>query len=82
MNKKVRFEVNARGVAKDLVDLRTAYNKAVLQYEVLKYPFGVKNGGYLMPKADIKYASLTPEKLKKLKDFNSDNWYLQMARDF
>ena len=79
-----RVEVGARGVAKDLVNLRTAYNKAALQYEVLKlkYPFGFKNGGYSMPKSDIKNAALTPKELKTLKDFNSDNWYLQMARDF
>jgi len=81
---KRRVEVGARGVAKDLVNLRTAYNKASIDNEVLKlkYPFGAKNGGYSMPTADNKNAALTPDELKRLKDFSSDNWYLQTARDF
>lgn len=35
-----------------------------------------------MPTADNKNAALTPDELKRLKDFSSDNWYLQTARDF
>tara|TARA_B110000483_G_scaffold210645_1_gene257843 strand:- start:239 stop:1513 length:1275 start_codon:yes stop_codon:yes gene_type:complete len=81
---KRRVEVGPRGVAKDLVNLRTAYNKAKLQNEVLKlkYPFGVQVGGYSMPQSDVKNAALTLEELKKLRNYKSDNWYLQTARDF
>ena len=48
-----RKTVKADAVRKDLVNLRTAYNKAAKKHDVLKlkYPFGIKNDGYVMPKS-------------------------------
>lgn len=79
-----RTAVSGSAVRKDLVNLRTAYNKAAIKNEVLKvrYPFGKKNNGYSMPKVTSKNIALQQADIDKLKEFSSDNWYLQSARDF
>lgn len=81
---KRRITVGASAVRKDLVNLRTAYNKEAKQHKELNinYPFGVKNNGYSMPQGKVKNVGLSQEDIDKIKNFNSDNWYLQTARDF
>ena len=78
-----RVSVGADAVRKDLVNVRTAYNEAKEDNIALKlkYPFGGKFG-YSMPKGKSKQAGLSKVDLKKILDFSSENWYLQMARDY
>ena len=74
--------VSKSAVRKDLVNIRTAYNEAKKNNQVLKlkYPFGGDNG-YSMPTPKSKNQSLTKEQLKLIKDFSSNNRYHQRARD-
>ncbi len=79
-----RKTVKADAVRKDLVNLRTAYNKAAKKHDILKlkYPFGIKNDGYVMPKSSKRNVALSKDDIQKLVEFSSDNWYLQNSRDF
>ncbi len=69
-------------VSIDLRNIRTVFNYAISKNNSLgeHYPFG--RGKYQIPTGGSKNAALTKEQLRKIKDFNSDNYYLQMARDY
>jgi len=78
---KRKLTVSSSAVKKDLVNVRTVYNKAKADNDILKlkYPFG--GVGYKMPKSKTKNQSLTKEQLILIKDFSSKNRYHQRARD-
>lgn len=80
--KQRRMKVSSSAVRKDLVNVRTAYNEAKKDSQVLKlkYPFG-GDDGYSMPTPKTKNQSLTKDQLKLIKDFSSNNMYHQRARD-
>jgi site-specific recombinase XerD len=75
-------EVSKSTVGVDLRNVRTVFNYAISQNESLQkfYPFG--RGKYQIPTGGSKNAAITKEQLRKIKDFSSDNYYLQMARDY
>ena len=74
--------VKKASVAIDLRNLRTIFNYAISRNKSLGelYPFG--RGKYQIPKGGSKNVALTKDQLRKIKDFSSDNYYLQMARDY
>ncbi len=74
--------VSTATVGVDLRNLRTVINLAIEQNPAIKefYPFG-KNK-YQIPSGDSKNIGLTKQDLRKIQDFESDNQYLQMARDY
>ena len=85
LNKYDRFRrknVSAATVGVDMRNLRTIYKAAIKINPSLEkgYPFGV--GKYQIPTGDSKNSALTKEQLLKIQDFNSENTYLQMARDY
>ena len=69
-------------VSLDIRNIRTVFNSAISKNKSLNeiYPFGI--GKYQIPRGDSKNVGLVKEDLKKIQDFNSDNHYLQMARDY
>jgi len=75
-----RKTVTASSVGSDLRNLRTIYNIAATEDEVLKKRYPFKE--YKIPKADGTNRGLSKQDLKNIKEFKSDNWYLQMGRDY
>jgi len=74
--------VSAGTLGIEMRNIRSVYNLAKKLNKSLQvnYPFGKDK--YIIPESDGNNKGLEDEALKKLKDFKSDNWYLQMARDF
>ena len=66
----------------DMRNIRAVFNSQIVLNESLSevYPFGKEK--YQIPKGGSKNASLNTEQLQRIKDFKSDNHYLQMARDY
>jgi len=77
-----RQTVSVSTVAVDFRNLRTVFNQAIEKNPSLSavYPFG--RGKFQIPVGASKNVGLSKEDLLKIKDFNSDNYYLQMARDY
>jgi len=70
-------------VSLDLRNLKAIYNIAKEQDDrlIIKYPFG--KGKYQIPEGSAsRNIGLSDESLKKIQDFESDNYYLQTARDY
>ena len=70
-------------VSLDLRNLKAIYNIAKEQDDrlIIKYPFG--KGKYQIPEGSAsRNIGLSDVSLKKIQDFNSDNYYLQTARDY
>lgn len=66
----------------DMRNIRAVFNSQQKLNSGLSavYPFGV--GKYEIPKGGSRNASLDKEQLQRIKDFKTDNHYLQMARDY
>ena len=77
-----RQTVSVSTVAVDFRNLRTVFNQAIEKNPSLSgvYPFG--RGKFQIPVGASKNVGLSKEDLLKIKEFNSDNYYLQMARDY
>ena len=77
-----RQTVSVSTVAVDFRNLRTVFNQAIEKNPSLSavYPFG--RGKFQIPVGASKNVGLSKEDLLKIKNFNSDNYYLQMARDY
>ena len=77
-----RQTVSVSTVAVDFRNLRTVFNQAIEKNPSLSavYPFG--RGKFQIPVGASKNVGLSKEDLLKIKDFNSDNYYLQMSRDY
>ena len=77
-----RQTVSVSTVAVDFRNLRTVFNQAIEKNPSLSavYPFG--RGKFQIPVGASKNVGLSKADLLKIKDFNSDNYYLQMARDY
>ena len=70
-------------VSLDLRNLKAIYNIAKEQDDrlIIKYPFG--KGKYQIPEGSAsRNIGLSDVSLKKIQDFNSDNYYLQTSRDY
>ncbi len=69
-------------VSIDLRNIRSIFNYAISKNKSLEefYPFG--KGKYQIPKGGSRNAALTKDQLRKIKDFSSNNYYQQMARDY
>lgn len=77
-----RKSVAPATVGVDMRNLRTIFKAAIKINPSLEknYPFGV--GKYQIPEGDSKNAALTKAQLLQIQDFNSQNHYLQMGRDY
>ena len=77
-----RKNVSTATIGVDMRNLRAVYNKSMTLNTALQeiYPFGVQK--YTIPNKSAKNVGLNKEQLTKIKDFSSDNYYLQMARDY
>ncbi len=79
-NRRKVVAVDSLGI--DMRNLRAVYNsvKDSFPHLVEKYPF--KKGSYSIPKGESKNQSLSSDQIETLLNFTSDNFYLQMARDY
>ena len=79
-NRRKVVAVDSLGI--DMRNLRAVYNsvKEDLAHLIKMYPF--KKGSYSIPKGESKNQSLNSDQIKTLLKFTSDNFYLQMARDY
>lgn len=68
-------------VGVDATNLRTLYNLNKTKALENFYPFG-KKGGYVIPTATSKNQGLSKADVKKIRDFSSEVYYLQQARDY
>ena len=77
-----RKAVSVATIGVDMRNLRAVYNMIMRQNTALEeyYPFGKTK--YIIPSKKSKNIGLRKEDLLKLKEFSSDNYYLQMARDY
>ena len=66
----------------DVVNIRTAYNKAMNDDDYLKLNYPFKGGKYSIPKVESLNESLTEEELTKIHNYSSENFYKQRARDY
>ena len=74
--------VSPASVRMDVVNIRTAYNKAMNDDDYLKLNYPFKGGKYSIPKVESLNESLTEEELTKIHNYSSENFYKQRARDY
>ena len=77
-----RQDVSTATIGVDMRNLRAVYNKSMTQNTALQEIYPFKSENYNIPSKTSKNIGLRKDDLLKLKEFSSDNYYLQMARDY
>jgi integrase len=78
-------EVSVSSIGIDMRNIRTVYNLVKSKIKHLKelYPFGKSTEGlFTIPTGQSKNQSLNKDQINKLLTLDTDNLYLQMARDY